>query len=322
VSLVEKALKKLHEQRSTAESARNAGARRPADAGVDTSAAVASAPAMARPEPVPAALAPVPAAAPAPVPVVRNGKVVTLNLATLRAEGLLAAEEEQRRVASEYRQIKRPLIATALGKGTTPPIANGRVIMVASALPGEGKTFTSVNLAFNMALEKDTSVLLVDADLPKPQISRVFRVSEEPGLVDCLVDESKDIESFVLPTSVRGLSFLPAGKSSGTATELLASERMERIVADLLKRDPKRIVLFDTSPLLLTTESRALAGVVGQVVIVVRAESTTRRAVLEALEYLGEEKTVGLVLNQSRAEPTHSYYGYGDYYGDAGRVPE
>jgi protein-tyrosine kinase len=316
VSLVEKALKKLHEQRSTAETAaRNTAARRPSDAVPDTTATVVPA---ARPEPP--VVAPVSAAA--PVAVVRSGKVITLNLATLRAEGLLAAEEEQRRVSSEYRQIKRPLIATALGKGATPPIPNGRVIMVASALPGEGKTFTSVNLAFNMALEKDTSVLLVDADLPKPQVSRVFHVSDEPGLVDVLLDESKDVESVVLPTSVRGLSFLPAGKTCGTATELLASERMERIVADLLKRDPKRIILFDTSPLLLTTESRALAGVVGQIVIVVRAESTTRRAVLEALEYLGEEKTVGLVLNQSHAEPTHSYYGYGDYYGDSGRVAE
>ena len=321
MSLVEKALKKLHEQRSTAETAtRNAAARRPGDAVPDTIATVAPAARLEPPVVAPVPVAPVPA--PAPVAVVRTGKVITLNLAALRTEGLLAAEEEQRRVSSEYRQIKRPLIATALGKGATPPIANGRVIMVASALPGEGKTFTSVNLAFNMALEKDTSVLLVDADLPKPQISRVFRVNEEPGLVDVLLDETKDIESVVLPTSVRGLSFLPAGKASGTATELLASERMERIVADLLKRDPKRIVLFDTSPLLLTTESRALAGVVGQIVIVVRAESTTRRAVLEALEYLGEEKTVGLVLNQSHAEPTHSYYGYGDYYGDTGRVAE
>jgi protein-tyrosine kinase len=318
VSLVEKALKKLHEQRSTAETARNAAARRPGDAVPDATATVV-APA-ARPEPP--VVAPVPASAPAPVAVVRSGKVITLNLAALRAEGLLAAEEEQRRVSSEYRQIKRPLIATALGKGSTPPIANGRVIMVASALPGEGKTFTSVNLAFNLALEKDTSVLLVDADLPKPQISRAFHVGDEPGLVDVLLDESKDIESVVLPTSVRGLSFLPAGRASGTATELLASERMERIVADLLKRDPRRIVLFDTSPLLLTTESRTLASVVGQIVIVVRAESTTRQAVLEALAYLSEEKTVGLVLNQSRAEPTHSYYGYGDYYGDTGRVAE
>jgi protein-tyrosine kinase len=320
VSLVEKALKKLHEQRSTAESAaRNAAARRPSDAVPDTAATVAP---VARPEPPVVAPVLAPAPAVAPVAVVRSGKVITLNLAALRAEGLLAAEEEQRRVSSEYRQIKRPLIATALGKGATPPISNGRVIMVASALPGEGKTFTSVNLAFNMALEKDTSVLLVDADLPKPQISRIFHVGDEPGLVDVLMDESRDVESVVLPTSVRGLSFLPAGKASGTATELLASERMERIVAELLKRDPKRIVLFDTSPLLLTTESRALASVVGQIVIVVRAESTTRRAVLDALEYLGAEKTVGLVLNQSRAEPTHSYYGYGDYYGDTGRGAE
>ena len=137
MSLVEKALKKLHEQRSTAETAaRNTAARRPSDAVPDTAATMAP---VARPEPPVVAHVPAPAPAAAPVAVVRSGKVITLNLAALRAEGLLAAEEEQRRVSSEYRQIKRPLIATALGKGATPPIANGRVIMVASALPGEGK---------------------------------------------------------------------------------------------------------------------------------------------------------------------------------------
>lgn len=306
MSLVEKALKKLQDQRAVAPGAGSVAAVRFASDALPDNIGVV-------PPPVVRAEAPV-----APVP--RNAKTLNVNLNVLRSAGLLCAEQEQRRLASEYRQIKRPLIAAAVGRGTTQPVQNGRVIMVASAVPGEGKTFTSMNLAFNMALEKDTSVLLVDADLPKPHISKVFGVSDEPGLLDALMDESRDIESLVLPTSVRGLSFLPAGKPSSTATELLASERMEAILTDLLRRDPRRIVLFDSSPLLLTTESRALAGVVGQVVIVVRAESTTRQAVLDAVAHVPEDKNVGLVLNQSRAEPVHSYYGYGDYYGEPERA--
>jgi protein-tyrosine kinase len=304
VSLVEKALKKMQDSRGRTESG-SAAARRTNDT-VPDGAGIVMVPPAARAEPQAAAVAP-------------SGKLLTVNLNTLRTEGLLAVEDQQRRVAGEYRQIKRPLIAAAMGRGSVPGIPNGRVIMVASALPGEGKTFTSVNLAMNMALEKDTTVLLVDADLPKPQISRTFGVGNEPGLLDVLLDESKEIESVVIPTSLRGLSILPAGRHAASATELLASSRMERLVADLIKRDPKRIVLFDSSPLLLTTESRALASVVGQIVIVVRAESTTRQAVLDAIACLGEGKEVGLILNQSQSAPPHIYYGYGDY-GDTDRA--
>jgi exopolysaccharide/PEP-CTERM locus tyrosine autokinase len=260
-----------------------------------------------------ATAAPTARAEPPPVPAVtRSNKIVQVNLSALREMGLLAAENEERRVASEYRQIKRPLIAAALGR-RMPAVHNGRVIMVASALPGEGKTFTSVNLALNMALEKDTTVLLADADLPKPQISRTFGVDAEPGLLDVLLDESKEPESVILPTNVRGLSIMPAGRPTSNATELLASSRMERVVSSLINTDPRRIVLFDSPPLLLTTESRALAAVVGQIVVVVRAESTTRQAVLDAIGTLSEGKAVGLILNQSQVAPAHLYYGYGDY---------
>ncbi len=298
MSLVEKALKKLQESRAVAGIA-PAMARGGPDLAPD-GVLVATAAAAARPEPLPIA------------PATRSNKVVQVNVADLRAVGMLATEAEERRVASEYRQIKRPLIAAALGR-RMPAVPNGRVIMVASALPGEGKTFTSVNLALNMALEKDTTVLLADADLPKPQISRTFGVDTEPGLLDVLLDESIEPESVVLPTSVRGLSIMPAGRPTSTATELLASSRMERVVASLLTSDPRRIVLFDSSPLLLTTESRALAAVVGQIVVVVRAESTTRQAVMDAIGTLAEGKAIGLILNQSQMAPAHLYYGYGDY---------
>ncbi len=297
MSLVEKALKKLQESRAVPDGA--ASAARRAEVAGDKVIVTPVTPAT-RAEPTP----------PAPSP--RNDKIIQLNFNSLRAEGLLGAQSDERRIASEYRHIKRPLIAAALGR-RMPAVHNGRVIMVASALPGEGKTFTSVNLALNMALEKDTTVLLADADLPKPQISRVLGVSEEPGLLDALLDESQDIESLIVPTNVRGLSILPAGRPTATATELLASTRMERVIGSLLTGDPRRIVLFDSSPLLLTTESRALAGVVGQIVVVVRAESTTRQAVLEAVGSLTEGKAVGLVLNQSQNALAHVYYGYGDY---------
>ena len=243
----------------------------------------------------------------------RTDKVITIDAGALRVAGLAPNAAQERRMASEYRQIKRPLIAAALGKRGTARLPNGNVIMVASALPGEGKTFTSINLAMSMALEKDITILLADADLAKPHISRTFGVSAEPGLLDVLRGDAKDIESVIIPTDVRGLSILPAGRRTEGATELLASTRMEQVVAELTTRDPNRIVLFDSPPLLLTSESRVLASVVGQIVIVVRAELTPQSAVVEALQSVGEGRPVGLILNQSESATPGTYYGYGDY---------
>jgi len=213
----------------------------------------------------------------------------------------------------QFRQIKRPLVANALGRGT-PQLPNGQLIMLASALPGDGKTFTSVNLALSLAMEKDVRILLVDADVAKPHISKIFGVEGEPGLLDVLRDEHVDVESVIMSTDVPGLSILPAGRASETATELLASPRMEAVVARLGSIDAMRIVLFDSPPLLLTTESRALAGQVGQIVLVVAAGVTPQQAVLDALELLGERKSIGLVLNQSEEGEQagyHRYYGSG-----------
>src|SRR5690606_6116067 len=124
-------------------------------------------------------------------------------------------EHQERELADQYRQIKRPLIANAIGRGVQKP-KNGHLIMMASALPGEGKTFTSINLALSLALEKDISVLLADADVPKPHISRIFGVETEPGLIDVLANESLDVESLILPTDTPHLSILPSGMQSAT----------------------------------------------------------------------------------------------------------
>jgi protein-tyrosine kinase len=289
MSLVETALKKLQASRTAADAPA-----RPA--------------APAAPSPAPHA--PVARAPQAP----RNTRVINLDRTALREAGVLAPITEERVLAQQYRQIKRPLVENALGRGAS-PLKNGQLIMLAGALPGDGKTFTSVNLALSLALEKDMRVLLVDADVAKPHISRVFGVEGEPGLLDVLRDERIDVESLIMATDVPGLSVLPAGHASETATELLASARMQALAAQLAARDASRIVLFDSPPLLLTTESRVLAGVMGQIVLVVSAGKTPQKAVLDALDLLGEGKSIGLVLNQSDEGAQagyHRYYGYSD----------
>jgi protein-tyrosine kinase len=239
-----------------------------------------------------------------------HGKMVRIDQAALRLAGLAPPEHQQRQIADQYRHVKRPLIGAATGRGV-PKVERGQLIMMASAMSGEGKTFTSINLALSMALEKDVHVLLVDADVAKPHISRILGVDREPGLMDVLRDPALNIESVILPTDVPNLSVLPAGQRSETATELLASQRMEETVEYLARSDASRIVLIDSPPLLLTSESRALAQCVGQVVIVVRADITPQQAVLDAISKVGENKSISLVLNQSKVT-TSTYYGYGD----------
>jgi protein-tyrosine kinase len=237
---------------------------------------------------------------------------IKVNREALRASGLLPPEMQQRQLATQYRRIKRPLLANALGQGAT-PVVDGRLILVASALPGEGKSFTTMNLALSMALEKDITVLLVDADLAKPHVSRTFGVQDEPGLIDALQNQEIDVESLVIPTDIPGLSVLPAGKHVETATEFLASSRMREVVARLCQADGRRVSLFDSPPLLLTAESRVLTEVVGQVVVVVRADTTARQAVLDALSLVADNKEVSMILNQSSGIETDNYYGYGEY---------
>jgi exopolysaccharide/PEP-CTERM locus tyrosine autokinase len=234
-------------------------------------------------------------------------RTLLIDQAALRAAHQLPPVDQEHQMGEQYRRIKRPLIASATGRGG-PLLPSGHLIMMASAVPGEGKTFSAINLAMSMALEKDVRVLLVDADLAKPHISKLLGVSSEPGLLDVLRDDSLSIESVILPTDVSGLSVLPCGKQAGDATELLASDRMRTIVKSIGGHEQNRIVLFDSPPLLLTTEAQALAQAVGQIVLVVRAEMTPQEAVRNAIERLGHGKHVSLLLNQSKAAPSEGYY--------------
>lgn len=240
-------------------------------------------------------------------------KTVHFDRPALRAAGLLPPEHQERQIADEYRQIKRPLVE-ALRKTGADAIGNANLIMVSSALPGDGKTFTSLNLAMSLARERDFNVLLVDADVAKPHISTLFGVDGEPGLLDALRNESMDVETLIVDTDLQGLSILPAGRRSETATELLASKRMRSVVDQLPGRGGQRIIVIDSPPLMLTSEARVLASTAGQVVLVVRSGKTPQQSLLEVLNYLDPERqAIGLVLNQSLTSAAGYYrYGYGD----------
>jgi protein-tyrosine kinase len=249
----------------------------------------------------------------APAKPVETRRKILIDRDHLRNLGYLPDSSLERQFADYFRRIKRPLIAAAAAPAAAGR-ADPRLIILASALPGDGKTFTSINLALSMAREHDVSVVLVDADVPKPHISRIFGVDQEPGLLEALTDESVDVESLILSTDVPGLSILPAGKPREGATELLASARMAKVAGRLFARDAHRIAIFDSPPLLVSSESRALCAVAGQIVLVVCSGKTPRHAVLDALEQFDDRASISLVLNQSRASMAENYYGYGGSY--------
>lgn len=227
-----------------------------------------------------------------------SGKTVDLALGRLRELGLIPPEDMRHVMSEELRVIKRPLLLNAEDPDGAVP--NGNILVIASALPGAGKTFLSLNLALSMASEMDWSVLLVDGDVSRPNLSRLLGLEEAPGLVTLLEQESGDFGAYVYKTSQPRLHFLPAGASRPHAKELLSSQRMRSLVATLKEGQERRIVLFDSPPLLLTSEARVLASYAGQIVVVVESGITPRRSLLEAIEMLDPTKAINLVLNKSR----------------------
>lgn len=237
---------------------------------------------------------------------------VTVDHDALVRSGYLASEKFERRLAEEFRHIKRPLLEGAFGVGNS-KVENGNLVMVGSALPGEGKTHTCINLALSMAMEKDRTVLLVDADVANPTVSRNFGLEDAPGFLDLLDGDVTGVAEVLVKTSLPRLRLLPAGRVRESATELLASDRTRAIVDELQSRYRDRIIVFDSPPLLATSEALVLAKVMGQIVMVVSAESTPRSMVKEALSMLDPDQSVSLVLNKTRSMSGGKYGYYGSY---------
>lgn len=243
-------------------------------------------------------------------------QVQSINLARLHRMGVVSPDAEKSQIAEEFRIIKRPLIANAFGQGTA-KIRNGNMILITSSLPGEGKSFVAINLAISMAMEMDRTVLLVDADVAKPRIPEYLGIHADKGLLDVLQDKQLKLSDVLIKTDIAKLTILPAGRTYKRATELLASEAMTRLVEDIGNRYPDRIIVFDSPPILATSEASVLATHMGQIVMVVEAERTSQEAVREALSHIQSCEVVSVLLNKATPTPGADYY-YG-YYGSYGK---
>lgn len=234
---------------------------------------------------------------------------VSLDLGRMERLGWLVPGDGRSQLAEEFRQVKRPLLHNA--RSEDPAADRLSLIMVTSAGPGEGKTFCATNLAMSIAMEIDTSVLLVDADVVRPNLPEHLGFEAGKGLLDLLVDPNLGWSDVILQTNVPKLSILPAGTRSDMSTELLASDAMLNLLDELCGPGRERVVIFDGPPLLGTSEARVLARRVGQVVLVVEAEVTARIAVAQALAELDHCAIVMPLLNKAH-EPVLPY-GLGKY---------
>ena len=251
----------------------------------------------------------------APV-VTRARPRIEIDLNRLRLAGMVVPDSESSRIAEEFRIIKRPLLLKAFAKGSD-RIENGHVIMVTSARPDEGKSFVALNLAMSLASEPNLNVLLVDADFHNPTVPLGLDFKAERGLIDALLDETVDLGDMLLRTNLNNLTILPAGRRHPNATELLASKRMVQLVDEIARRYSDRVIVFDSPPVLASSEPSVLALHVGQIAFVVEAEATGRRAIEEALSMVSGCKNISLILNKRRgwmgSEHFGAYYGYGGY---------
>lgn len=249
-----------------------------------------------------------PAGDPAPP---RRSRRVELALSSLGQAGFLVPGQPSGELADEFRVIKRPLIKNVQGDSAA-PVERANLILVTSAMPGEGKTFTAINLALSIAMEVDKTVLLVDADVVRPSVMQRLGVDEPQarGLLDLLNDPALDLADVLLRTNIPKLTVLPAGTPCTHSTELLASAAMEQLLDELAHKYSDRIIVFDAPPLLATTESRVLAARMGQVVMVVEAEQTSRNTVAKAFATVESCPVVMSVLNKGRDSAGTYRYGY------------
>ena len=245
-----------------------------------------------------------------------SNKFLKLDLESLSAKGMVDNSAERRLINEEYRAIKRKILSNAFGP-LSKTLDRSNVVMVTSSKPGEGKTFTAVNLALSIASEQDKTVLLVDADVLRPNVMKTLGSRNREGLIEYLLGEKQNISDVMLSTNIPKLKLIAAGKSHHLSNELLASEVMRTTVDEFSTRYKDRIVIIDTPPLLGINETSVLANLAGQAIVVCEEGRSKIHDIKSSVAHLNPEMAIGFVVNKSlRQENGPGYYGY--YYGSNG----
>jgi protein-tyrosine kinase len=243
-------------------------------------------------------------------PAKAGGPTLNIDLDRLRSLGIVTPDGERTELAESFRRIKRPILSNVANPRAGTPT---NLITLTSTVPGEGKTFCAINLAISIASEMDRTVLLVDADVARPSVSKALGVEMGRGLLDVLLDRRLDLSAVLCKTNIEKLSILPAGTSHPHANELIASAAMNELLHEMASRYNDRIIIFDSPPLLAASEASVLVNQMGQIVVVVEAGKTSEAAIKSAMDRIETSRVAGFVLNKWEGPSLGYYYGYGGY---------
>lgn len=265
-------------------------------------------------------VAPQPVAHVSPTPAFVANKAsrspLQIPLSKLEDEGYVSLCGTRKLVNEEFRGIKRKVLTNAFG-AISATIDNSNLIMVTSASPSEGKSFSAINLALSIALEQDKTVLLVDCDVLKPSLHKKLHVPNDKGIMEYLSGEVDDVQEIINTTNVEKLRYISAGKKHHLSTEFLASQKMAGLAHEFVNRYPDRIVIMDCPPLLGINETYVLSELAGQILVVVEEGNTKITSVKAAVSQLNKEKAIGFIMNKSTYNNQNDYgYGYGYGYGN------
>jgi len=180
--------------------------------------------------------------------------------------------------------------------------------MITSALPGEGKTLTAINLSLTFAREFHQTVLLVDCDLRKQNIYSMLGIKSEKGLIDYLLRDTC-LEDLIIWPNIDKFTLISGGRSAQDSAELLGSQKMKELFADMKSRYTDRFVIFDVPPLLSGADALTFMSLVDGVLLVVQADKTSVEDVNRALEMIPTGKLLGLVVNRQKG-PVEEYHSY------------
>lgn len=242
-------------------------------------------------------------------------ETVAFDWPRLAQSGLLTPDTHRSLMAEEFRLIKRPLLRSAFGRDARMPRYNTmHVAMITSPAPGDGKTFTAINLALSIAFERDIRVLLVDADARRMGLSRTLGVTRRKGIVDVLTTPSLSIGDVIVRTDIPNLSIVPAGQTADAPSEIFASHNMARTMADIAARYADHFIIFDAPPVLASSDAGALASHVGQVIMIVRANETSRQAVTQAVTLVEACPNISFLLNRVTMSAGADRFGHYGYY--------
>ena len=230
----------------------------------------------------------------------------------LEQAGMVLARNARSRISEEYRivigRVLRALKADSPGNGAQ------NVVMVTSARPGEGKSFSALNLAGSIAQHGNDKVLLVDLDAKLRPVSALLGVNDRIGFQDLVTNPSLRPEDLILQTALDNLSVLPVGTRMSGGVDANATRPIPPTVTRLARRFPKHVIVLDAPPCLSTSDPHTIAPYVGQVVMVVEAERTQRSELEAAIDLVRVCPTITILLNKVRLTTSYTFGAY-DYYG-------